>query len=100
MSVLALFQQQDLWSALEWVLVAERDGQSRASVYCSSDAERWQRVGIVKWLDSVLSGALVERYRSAAAEQLGLTPKPDEAALTGSPYMDPDGFEPITNNGA
>lgn len=78
------------------MLKAERDAQSRESVYCNSDEERRERCGIVKWIDAVLSGALQARYEHQAREKLGLK-NPGEIGLpeVGNPYMMDDGLGPM-----
>jgi len=99
LAVLALFQERDLWSGLEAVLRAERDAQARESVYCNNEQTRWERGGIVKWIDQVLSGVLAERYTYQARDRLGLTEEPRVGMpdpTGGHPWMDDDGLQEST----
>ena len=99
LAVLALFQERDLWSGLEAVLRAERDAQARESVYCNSEQTRWERGGIVKWIDQVLSGVLAERYTYQARDRLGLSPDPQVGMPDpsgGHPWMEDDGLQEST----
>jgi hypothetical protein len=92
--VVELFQQRALWSALETVLRAEREVHLRALVYSPSRDDALEHRGVVKWLDSVLEGAL-ESYQSQAETRLGLHEPTTE--LPGSPWMADDGLNEEDN---
>ena len=90
--VLALSQHQGVWSALATVLQAEHQHHLRAAAFCEDRDERNQHIGLVRWLDEVLSGSMMARYTFQAKERLGISGAPEEPS-DGSPYMQSDLLE-------
>jgi len=73
---------------------AEQVRHSRDSVYSSTEQDRHEHNGIVKWLDEVLAGITESSYKGQAEELLGSSePKKPDTDAEGSAWMDVDGLD-------
>jgi len=64
-------------------------------VYSSDERVRLEHCGVVKWIDSLLAGALQARYEFQARERLGMRQPVADGMPTdeGNPYMESDGLD-------
>lgn len=74
------------------MLRAEQEHHLREAAFCSDEAMRYQHVGVVRWLDSVLSGTMMSRYAYQAKERLEPQSVLEEAPEKGTPWMEEDGL--------